>query len=703
MNIRNPNVIRRSLSHYASALSCGSTVSDPPIERVATCAATEADNVRLNPSRRQATMSDGASNSGSPMRLLITFAVLAALAIIGVFMVLSTGHWGDTTLAFGRAPMQQRATVCVPTDSAWAIEVHVTDAVTGKPVASADMWLVGSSLGAAVSDTSGYACFRSLASAEDTVEVSRRGYRRQVVVARGSAGEVVRRDVRFERVAPPCCDVRGRWSITMRLETPNPYHTPTGRTVSGEVALGAQAVAPEPDDQLDSLVHVVRGLHQVDFTPFFGGPVAREVSTSIFGSGPDLLREVEASVMTADSVGITFIPRMSHGSLAFSGRIRGDTIRGKWVQNAYSRGARGDFTMHRTGPADTTPPAAVPVSGGRLSRRMTGTAPPATIPPGQIPSGRWRPELAIAPGGELWLANGGLFIADSLFGPWRRALGGETDPVAPDELRIGLAMGIIDRSTALIGLDFRWPVENAPVVYRTGNAGASWQSVPLRDMREVDAIAASGRSVWVVGTLTNRQGTGLARSDDAGKTWVETRLPTAIDNVTLLHRASASTAYLATSGDMTRTVFWRTTDDGATWMPVVTPSEQGLQRLESYASRVERIVTVGEWLIVREHGRVFASPAGEIRWRPLPGLRDIASGHGADMIFALTDSLHPLLLDRELRTVWKSARPLAIARLSDVEEILFHDGVGYVIEVKSTVHEVRRDAVRVVRPAERRP
>ena len=57
----------------------------------------------------------------------------------------------------------------------------------------------------------------------------------------------------------------------------------------------------------------------------------------------------------------------------------------------------------------------------------------------------------------------------------------------------------------------------------------------------------------------------------------------------------------------------------------------------------------------------------------------------------------------DLRTVWKSAHPLPIAELSDVEEILFHDGVGYVIEMKSTIHEVRRDAVRVVRQAGRRP
>jgi hypothetical protein len=587
---------------------------------------------------------------------------------------------------------------CRPVDSAWAIDIQVKDAATGVPVTDAEA-STSAGGGLAVTDSSGWACIRALATGADTLHVRRPGYQSASTVLAGVPGQVVTRVLRYHRVPDPCCDLRGSWQVSFHLESPAELGPrPTSRTVAGELELGPQVLPMQSGDDMDSLVHVVRGLHRVDFRPFFGGPVAQDVSTSIFGDGPDLLHEVSAIIPMGDSVQVTFIPRMTHGSLSLAGRIRSDTIHGTWVQNAYCCGARGTFTMIRAGPPDTTPFPPPSVSANvRSSAHRPRQVPPLSTPAGQIPGATWRPQLAVAPDGHLWLARGGLFVADSLFGPWRRVLGGNTDPVEADELRIGVRLAFIGSDTVLVGLGERYPMADAPVLYRTENGGVTWTSVSLPTVTEIEAISAVGRDVWLAAYRTDRT-IALLRSDDGGKTWAEMPVPRVHGTAVGLglHRSADSVALLYAGTEDGQPSLWRTTDGGQNWKPLPAPHEQGLLELEDYDSRIEEMATVGSRILVREHGRVFVSETTSIKWRPLAHADHIASELGGGHVFVLSDSLLPSLLDRDLGVLWQGDRPLQVRDVSDVEQVLVHEGVGFVSESGGSVHEIREGSARVL-------
>ena len=591
------------------------------------------------------------------------------------------------------APAQR---ACRPLESAWGVSVHVTDSASGRPVANA---VAHTMMSATETDSLGWLCVRNFAQEAETLSFRRPGYRDTSLAFRGAPGSIVTRELRFVRVARPCCDLRGQWNITLQLDSlGDRQRKPKARAVSGAVNLGPRYLPAQVDDDLDSLVRVVRGLHQVDFTPFFGGPVGRDVSTSIFGEGPDLVHEVQASVPAGDSVDIVFIPRMTHGSLWLHGRIRADTVRGTWWQHMYCCGAQGRFVMTRTGPADS-------MSGSTTARdsgyhRTLGVRPPvAAAAGGQVPHTNWRPELAVAPNGGVWLAAGGLFVADSFGGSWRRVLGGEADPVEADELRIGIHMAFVGERTAIVGLSERYLLENAPVVYRTDDVGATWSAVALDSVVEVDALGALGQSVWLAARVQERETEALFSSSDGGKTWRAMPVPDALRDVDVMYRVSPSTAYLATVGREERPALWRTTDAGIHWLPLPTPSEQGLLRLGPSDSRVEQIATIGTSVLVREHGRVFASPTSPIRWRALRDIDAIASEPDGDHVFVLLDSLRPALLDKDLRVEWRSDRRLELQDGSYIEEPIFGGRIGYVTEGFGSIHQIRNRALRVLRPA----
>lgn len=587
--------------------------------------------------------------------------------------------------------------VCGPVDGAWAVSIRVTDAATRRPVTNAT---ASTATSIAETDSLGWICVRTFVQRAETLEVTRPGYRDTSLVVNGARGQSVARDLLLARVARPCCDLRGEWSITLQLDSPGGQELkPTADSVRGAVKLGPRFITSKQDDDLDSLVHVVRGLHEVDFTPFFGGPVAHDVSTSVFGNGPDLLHDVEASVVAGDSVTITFIPRMSHGSLSLYGRFRSDTIRGRWWQNMYCCGARGRFVMTRTGVSDATQPASTPASGYHRTLRVAPT--PMAVPAGFAPGSRWQPELAIAPDGRLWFASGGLFVADSFAGSWRRVLGGAADPVDGDELRIGTKFAFAGRKTVFIGLRQRYPMLEAPILYRTDDDGATWTAIRLDRVRDVDAMGAIGRSVWVLGRARDSAGERFFVSADAGVTWRDVRVPDVMRDVNFMHRVSASTAYVATSSREGRPALWRTSDGGDHWVPLQTPSEQHLLRLREFDTRVEQIATIGNNLVVREHGAVFASPVNPIRWRPLADFKAVASEPLGRHIFALTDSLYPALLDRDLRVEWRSDRRLPLGPGSYLESPVFRGDIGYVAEGQGSIHQVRNRALQVLRPAPR--
>lgn len=125
---------------------------------------------------------------------------------------------------------------------------------------------------------------------------------------------------------------------------------PTAMSVAGAVVFDPRVPDPMPedDDLFDPYVEYENGLHRVDFEPFFGGPVAPDVSTTAFGGGVSFYNEVVGYGIEGDSVYIAFTPRLTHGSISMHGRVAGDSIVGRWEVNAYARGATGRFVMHRT-------------------------------------------------------------------------------------------------------------------------------------------------------------------------------------------------------------------------------------------------------------------------------------------------------------------------------------------------------------------
>lgn len=586
---------------------------------------------------------------------------------------------------------------CRPIDSAWAIQLRIVDATTRLPVRDVGIW---SGMSGARTDSLGFACLRDRAESPDTLHLWRRGYVEQEVEVRGRAGELVVRAIDFRRVAPPCCDLRGEWDLRLQLDTPGRMHPrPAARTTSGVVRLGPRILAPEEGDDLDSLVRPVRGLHEVDLSPFFGGPYATDVSTTVFGGSggrETLFKEVEALIAAGDSVEITIIPRMSHGGLSLTGRIRGDSIQGTWFQNAYCCGAVGRFVMIRTAAADTaryTGPV-TPSPFGRAAARPA--FPPATVEAGTVPPGRWRPAFEVSGSGALWLAIGGLFVADSFGGEWRRALGGPEDPVEQDELRIQIAIATVGTDIVLLGLEDRYPVSNAPTLYRSADRGRTWASVPLPGVSDVSTIAAHDSSVWLVGEPDRSDAAILLRSADAGATWSRGTLPGRVRGALRLHRESERVAYLTTSAADGAPALWRTLDGGETWRPVSTPADQHLHRVEDHETRIEELARVGDHLVVREHGRVFASPVGEIKWRALPDYARAASGPLGDVLFVIRSDGRPALLDRELRAIWTSDWTLDAASKADFEHVRWAAGAGYMVTSGGTLFQVRDGRVRRV-------
>lgn len=142
--------------------------------------------------------------------------------------------------------------------------------------------------------------------------------------------------------------LEGRWSVELSINSANALGpVPTKRVVRGEIAVSAERsptiFAAFPGDTTQRF-----GRYSIDLTPFFGGPIARDVSTTTMGPvDTAFTTELLARRLAADSVEFDFIPRISHGGLSLTGRLNGDSIVGSWIQRAYGGGASGNFVMQR--------------------------------------------------------------------------------------------------------------------------------------------------------------------------------------------------------------------------------------------------------------------------------------------------------------------------------------------------------------------
>lgn len=318
--------------------------------------------------------------------------------------------------------------------------------------------------------------------------------------------------------------------------------------------------------------------------------------------------------------------------------------------------------------------------------------------PGELPPSEWRPELFLSPRGRFWVARGGLFVADSLPGPWRRVFGKTNDPM---EVSHDVLMGFADDSTAFLGFPSIGIDEDSAHLLRTTDAGRSWTPVPIADLAWVDDIGAIGRSVWVLGTRWEKeQRRGLfVSTSDGGQTWARLPLPAKLNDVTVLYRQSVTTAYVATSRSKNDPVFWRTANGGVTWTPIPTPHDKGLHKVPSYGVRVEEIATIGDRLVVCEYGKVFATRADSIKWRRLDGVRSIAADRERDQLFILTDSGSAAMLDRDLNVLWKTADRVPdnpAGEPTNIEKVLARSGKGFVSMSFGEIYEASDGGLRLV-------
>ncbi|HEU0302695.1 MAG TPA: carboxypeptidase-like regulatory domain-containing protein [Longimicrobium sp.] len=225
----------------------------------------------------------------------------------------------------------------------------VRDAETGEPLGAS----VIPERGWEFSGPDGRFTARFLEPGRQTVRIERRGFLPETRTVELRAGETTTLDVSLRRAAPPCCALTGTWRVRFVMRHPGMG----GWSATDGVVEGVLTFADSIRDPMGGRhapppnVRMEFGLSDVDFTPFFGERIARDVSTTVTGpTGGNFMREMVGTVFSGDSVEITLIPRISHGGVSMRGRIRDGTLSGKWVQRAYGAGAQGAFEMRREGP-----------------------------------------------------------------------------------------------------------------------------------------------------------------------------------------------------------------------------------------------------------------------------------------------------------------------------------------------------------------
>jgi hypothetical protein len=246
----------------------------------------------------------------------------------------------------------------IPSDTAWerrereqmaTLTGTIRDAETGQPLGASvipeDGW--------EFSDKNGRYSVEFMEPGPQTVRIEVRGFvpeRRTVELARGQTTTL---DVAMRRAPPPCCAMTGTWRVRFVLRRRGMMGPAPADSVVEGLLTFADSI-PDPmggEFALPVNVRTEFGLSDVDFTPFFGGRVARDVSTTVMGpTGGNFTRETVVQVFSGDSVDITLIPRISHGGVSMWGRVRDGVVTGKWQQRAYAGGATGTFQMRREGP-----------------------------------------------------------------------------------------------------------------------------------------------------------------------------------------------------------------------------------------------------------------------------------------------------------------------------------------------------------------
>jgi hypothetical protein len=226
---------------------------------------------------------------------------------------------------------------------------RVIDAATKRPIVLAEVSEGHEDTGFARTDSTG--TFAMFAHAGDiSLSASRNDYavaRRQVGLHDYKTTVV---DFRLHRLPAPCCRLVGQWHVKLTLVHQQPGVKPTARVVSGRMLFDPKIASPLPlfVNPPDDSVRMESGRFDIDLTPFLGSQVREHVSTTgTRNSEASFLRDVVGTVFPGDTIELTLIPNLSHGSIVVTGTIAGDSITGAWYEQAYAAAASGHLSMHR--------------------------------------------------------------------------------------------------------------------------------------------------------------------------------------------------------------------------------------------------------------------------------------------------------------------------------------------------------------------
>jgi hypothetical protein len=224
----------------------------------------------------------------------------------------------------------------------------ITDARTNKPLSFVVVVVDSYPLG--ISDCSGHYEIVPSDAGSHRLLVDLRGYISAAEPVTFVPGETQTVNIVLVPAQSPCCRLAGLWSIALHMDSAGAIGPPpTSRDVSGTLAFADTIPFPIGRPADNDQVRQEAGRYAIDFTPFFGAAMARDVSSTTFGSSEGtFLVEAIGTVFAGDSVTVDLIPRISHGGASMSGRIVGDSVKGFWYQRAYCCGAWGTFAMWRT-------------------------------------------------------------------------------------------------------------------------------------------------------------------------------------------------------------------------------------------------------------------------------------------------------------------------------------------------------------------
>lgn len=329
--------------------------------------------------------------------------------------------------------------------------------------------------------------------------------------------------------------------------------------------------------------------------------------------------------------------------------------------------------------------------------------------------------ISSSPDGDIWLTGyAGHFRADSIDGDWDVG----TLPMRDSGLGIrgGISVGAIDHFDDSVwlawgGAEIVDRVRGVTQAMRTTDGGATWQEVDIGYGRSVQAMSLTPEghgwaSVTSAAPAAERGPIEIYWTTDFGRQWSLLHEPPPTSSAHVgLHAESATSGFVAERSEG----IYRTTDGGWSWEELPTPLSQGAY--EGGENRIgadvlQDFLLFGDWLVVRQDGRVFASPRDAVVWTPILGLEPavVTPSPSGNRLFMVTEDRRVHELGQDLVPAWSSDEliraPLMAYGASedgflaiDADRLLYHVGPERFMEsfawtsgeYRAAIREVARD------------